>query len=599
MPPYKDDQLWTIVPGSYTTQVQVKLPESLAPAEHNIPTRMFLAPDGKTYEPYRVKENDAGELIEYPDDGEGAIRPLKGGKIVNMNAFLAFLEHIHSKFQPSLTSALIIVAQPEWKAPELEELTRFAFVTLKVPAFMLIDSALAAAWGYGLTHGVVIDVGYEKINISTITDSMVNTREALPLWGGERMTEILHSLLKGKHQPEFTMEMAEELKKSPLCEVLTPVTPLPSAKDPGQTVSGPSVEPVEVEPVEDDLALAEKEEGVLDVASIVASGKTAEFLAKKKEKENAAAARKATKAAEALAAKPVKPLPNSKQFWATWSFNAPKSEEEMNKEKAVEAAAATQEPAPVTDGEQSAVAEPATTQQKSNLKKDSKKKQWEEANPGLSRHDFKIGVERFQIVDPWFLHLIADSVFCAIQNVEPASLRQPVWDNMIICGGGAKIKGFKDALHRTLLNKYLISPSSATMFMSELPSNIATPSGTGSMTPSSSFAPTHPTVNPSNSLLIAATTASNSALNPGLSQNGSNPANTHSSHSQTPTAIKFATPPTYFPEWKEYYDVDFLGSCIAAKTIFGAPVDQVKGYYVTRSDFNRDGPKSIHDIGLV
>lgn len=523
-----------------------------------------------------------------------------------MNAFLAFLEHIHNKFNPNLTSALIIVAQPEWKAPELEEITRFAFVTLKVPAFMLIDSALAAAWGYGLTHGVVIDVGYQKIDISTITDSMVNTRDALPLWGGQHMTEILHSLLKGKHEPEFTTEMAEELKRSHLCEVLLPGTPLPSADDPGQTVSGPSVtvtEPVEADPVDDELANAEKEDGVLDVASIVASGKTAEFLAKKKEKENAAAARKATKAAEALAAKPQKVLPNSKQFWATWSFNAPKSKEEMEKEKAAELASAPQEPAPVKEGEQlaegvsSLAVDPATAQQKSTLKKDSKKKAWEEANPGLSRHDYKIGVERFMIVDPWFLHLIADTVYSTVQGVEPASLRQLVWDNMIICGGGAKIRGFKEALHRILLNKYLISPSSATMFMSELPSNIATPSGTGSMTPSSSFnQPSHPTVNPSNSLLIAATTASNAALNPGLSQNGMNGANTHSSHSQTPTAIKFATPPTYFPEWKEYYDVDFLGSCIAAKTIFGAPVDQVKGYYVTRSDFNRDGPKSIHDM---
>lgn len=522
-----------------------------------------------------------------------------GGKIVNMNAFLAFLEHIHNKLNPNLTSALVIVAQPEWKAPELEEITRFAFVTLKVPAFMLIDSALAAAWGYGLTHGLVIDVGYEKIDISTITDSMINTRDMLPLWGGEHMTEILHESLRGKHEPEFTMEMAEELKRSHLCEVLLPGTPLPGAADPGQAVSGPSVtvtEPVEPEPVDDDLANAEKEDGVLDVASIVASGKTAEFLAKKKEKENAAAARKATKAAEALAAAPKKLLPNSKQFWVNWSFDAPKSKEVMEKEKAAELASAPQEGEQSAEGASTLAVDPA---QKSNLKKDGKKKAWEEANPGLSRHDYKIGVERFMIVDTWYLHLIADTIYAATQAVEPASLRQLVWDNMIICGGGAKIRGFKEALHRILLNKYLISPSSATMFMSELPSNIATPSGTGSMTPSSSFNPSHPAVNPSNSLLIAATTASNAALNPGLSQNGMNGmngANTHSSHSQTPTAIKFATPPTYFPEWKEYYDVDFLGACVAAKTILGAPVDQVKGYYVTRSDFNRDGPKSIHDM---
>jgi actin-related protein 9 len=63
---------------------------------------MFPAPDGKTYEPYKIRtrkkevvingpdvemggtgepkaqEEDDEELIELPEDGEGAIYPLKG-----------------------------------------------------------------------------------------------------------------------------------------------------------------------------------------------------------------------------------------------------------------------------------------------------------------------------------------------------------------------------------------------------------------------------------------------------------------------------------------------------------------------------------------
>ena len=60
---------------------------------------MFPAPDGKTYEPYKIQakkkavagdgdvdmdgaganaDEEDEELLEYPDDAEGAIYPLKG-----------------------------------------------------------------------------------------------------------------------------------------------------------------------------------------------------------------------------------------------------------------------------------------------------------------------------------------------------------------------------------------------------------------------------------------------------------------------------------------------------------------------------------------
>lgn len=81
---------------------QLGLPESFTPASHRFPTRMFPAPDGKTYESYKIRsrkkeavingadvemggtgeakteEEDDEELIELPEDDEGAIYPLKG-----------------------------------------------------------------------------------------------------------------------------------------------------------------------------------------------------------------------------------------------------------------------------------------------------------------------------------------------------------------------------------------------------------------------------------------------------------------------------------------------------------------------------------------
>lgn len=97
MPPFRDENILIIAPGSQTTLAQFGLPESFTPASHKFPTRVFPAPDGKTFEPYKInarkKENvingdvemgeaaegeEEEELVEEPEDDEGAIWPLKG-----------------------------------------------------------------------------------------------------------------------------------------------------------------------------------------------------------------------------------------------------------------------------------------------------------------------------------------------------------------------------------------------------------------------------------------------------------------------------------------------------------------------------------------
>lgn len=99
MPPFKDEHILIIAPGSQTTLAQLGLPESFTPASHRFPTRMFPAPDGKSWEPYNIRsrkkevvsnggadtemggtgEGEAEEeLVEFPEDDEGAVYPLKG-----------------------------------------------------------------------------------------------------------------------------------------------------------------------------------------------------------------------------------------------------------------------------------------------------------------------------------------------------------------------------------------------------------------------------------------------------------------------------------------------------------------------------------------
>lgn len=568
-----------------------------------------------------------------------------------MPVFLALLNHVHNILSPTLHTPILLIAQPAWTAKDHEELTQFFFEKFKTPAFCIMDSALAVTYGYGVQNATVIDIGYQKVDITAVTDFTVHhvgRTAALPNAGGDAMTQNLLKLLSPRG---FTYDMCEQLKKSPFCEILSTGTPLPGEADTepqvtnpaaaastGALSSGPNVkitEPprgIDVDMGEDELD-GDKvidDDGVLDVASIVASGKTQEFLAAQEKKKAAAAGRKAAKdardAAEAAAAKPTR-LPNSKREKIMFHYQERKTvdevegvngngkrtaEEEQSEPKrqktpeaepvpapaptsvpsAVEGEAA---PAPVVDGEAAPgggdaapvgdeaapevteapsaepAAEPATVavvdpsvsvedqaakrEQARAAKREEKRKAREnQGDPGSVRKEIEVGVERFMAAGDGLMEKIADAVHRTILSSDDISKRSDLWDSLIIVGNGCRIRGFKDSLLATLNSRYLISPSSATIFTSELPSNLSTPMGTGAQTPQREYPPGQhplPTGSSVNPLLLAATTAS--MQNPNMSIGSSFGApngHTHSSHSQSPTSIKTVKAPEYFPEFK-------------------------------------------------
>ncbi|CAL3968006.1 unnamed protein product [Diplocarpon coronariae] len=658
MPAFKDDHILIIAPGSQTTLAQLGLPESFTPASHRFPTRVFEAPDGKTFEPYKIRarkkeavlngdvemggvDGEEEEFVEEPEEDEGAIWPLKEGRIINMPAFYAFLEHIKLTFNAPLHTPIMLIAQPCWTAKNHEDLTQFIFEKFKTPALCIMDSALATSYAFALQNTTIIDVGFEKVDVTAVADFQIAGRGAVRESGGEAMTRQLMELLKTK---DFTRSMAEQLKKSAICEILPPGTPLPgtdadvpmegdsnpaAAATTGASPSGPNVritDPPRVpllDEVDEDYGVGDdkavEDDGVLDVASIVTSGKTQEFLAKKqKEKEERAALRKANREAEKeaaalAAARPVR-LPNSKRLRATFHYEEVlKDTHAAKRQKTPEPSTTTHEPppadepkdddeAPSADGASAPAVSEATQREASKAaKKEEKRKEREEANPGRIRKDIEVGTERFQAASEDYLDTIADTVYRTVLSVDDISKRQSAWDSLVICGSGSKVRGFKDALITTLHKRYLVSPSSATMFMSELPSNLATPSGTGAQTPNASFSSTPhtaPSASAVNPLLLAATTASHPALNPNVSMASFNDPHSHSSHSQSPTSIKVASPPTYFPEWKNFDEAVFLGAQVASKVIFVVDQGASKGF-LSRVEFNDEGPTAIHQIGLL
>ncbi|KAF2673352.1 actin-like ATPase domain-containing protein [Microthyrium microscopicum] len=630
--PFKDEQIVIIAPGSQTTLAQLGIQESIAPAQLRIRSCMFPAEKDGEWEPYKVRPwlkssetpaiDEAGVPVdrsepEYYEDyatEEGAVWPMEDGKIVNWSCLFALLQHVHRRLSPHLHSPMLLVAQPCWTARDYEKLTQFFFEKFKPPCFIIVDSALTSLWAYNTVNACVVDVGYQKADVTAISEFSVHIPGrgvALGRCGGEAMTERLLELLKSKG---FDKEMCEQLKQSPICEILPPGVPLPGSSNskvgevsnpaaaastgaigsgPGQRISAGALGDAPLGPgpgteVGEEAADPVESDGVLDVASIVTAGnkKMEEFLARK-EKEKSDKAKKTKKDADAAAAsaKQAK-LRNADKERATFVYELPiHLRGPTNGAQTANGGEATTAGAENANGNQ-----PGSTQTSPK-----------QIIPPSGK-EVEVGLERFQAAGD-IVERIADAIHLAVSSVEDVAKRSDVWDNLIVVGNGSKIKGFREALITTIQKKYIISPSSATIFTSELPSHMTTPTGTGANTPQpqSQLGPhglqsSSSNVNP---LLLAAVTSQNAHLQPtpsGLPSAHSQ--NIHSSHGQTPTSVKFAKMGEYFPEWKDvgFDEAQFLGAQVMAKVLFVVDGGQSKGYF-TRADYNELGPQGIHEFG--
>lgn len=580
---------------------------------------------------------------------------LLAGRIVNMDAFLAFLEHVHAQLTTTYhNTPIMLMASPQWTRPDCETIARYIFEKTKTPALCLIHSGIATQYGLKWPNMTVVDVGFQKVDVTCIHDGrVVSHRDVGPadaeaISGGEVFTQRLFKLLESKG---FDYDMAEQLKKSAACEVLpyAPEQPglveLPvetasvpaaaSTAGPGNgsaagvsTLSGEGAKTAE-QPAKSQIGNGNGEngtngegkeggddDGVLDVANIVASGQTREFLAKK-EKEKAEKGKPGRKpkdkeaaAAAEAAAKAVK-LPNSKRFRGVFHYEELVTEDvpivEPPKENGGQDVGMTEAlavaegtaaaPTATTGDEPKAEGEPAGTEEQKPKAEDQsttapQPTQPTESAPAPSttattatttatervtrrvRRDIEVGLERFQFADRREIDRIVAAIYHAVQGIEDMYMRPGCWENLVFVGNGVRIRGLRDNILQTLQARHLISPSTATMFTSELPSNIGTPSATGSQTPTATGAGQLPTTSSVNPLLLAATTGANpnAPNNPNNASDaaGGNAHTSHHFHSQTPTNIRLAPLPAYLTEWTKhgFEEAMFLGAQVAARLAF-------------------------------
>ncbi len=448
---------------------------------------MFAAEKEGEFEPYKIRpkedkpvptseeskdgaqeaKNNDEEEITWEEDRiseEGAIWPIQEGKIVNWPAFFALITHVYNTLNPPFHTAILLITQPAWTPREHEKLTQFFFEKFKTPAFGLMDAALATSWAYGVHTATVIDVGKNKIDVTAVSEFIPHTQGrviSLKGCGGESLTEALLMKLKSKG---LNRDMCEQLKKSPICEILPAGIPLPgsgeapettvitnpaSAASTGAPGSGPvaamSIGNVPRGPGIDtevgEETANDENEGVLDVASIVAGGKMNEYLAKKeKEKQDKANAKKKGAPVPDVN-RPIR-LPNSKKEKATFLYEDHAlldtlKNMNLNTQDLADARSALDEGPNRRAGENGETAEPTSAAEANGTGETSPVTR----RTGSIRREIEVGPERFMAGNNGTLEKIADAVHRAISSVDEVSKRSELWDSLVVCGNGAKLRG--------------------------------------------------------------------------------------------------------------------------------------------------------------
>ncbi|CAG9949968.1 unnamed protein product, partial [Clonostachys rosea f. rosea IK726] len=128
---------------------------------------LIICLDGDEWRPYytyqrkRVVDGvEKEEWVEDVDEDEGATWPIQGGQIVNMDAFLAFLDHVHSMLTTTYhNTPIMLMASPQWTRPDCEA---------DCPIYLREDADACA-----FPNMTVVDIGYEKVDVTAIYDGRV------------------------------------------------------------------------------------------------------------------------------------------------------------------------------------------------------------------------------------------------------------------------------------------------------------------------------------------------------------------------------------------------------------------------------------------
>lgn len=259
---YRDENILVVSIGSKTTQAQFGLQESLTQAAAKVPSVV-----------YKVPHPSGSDAVFFSSTGADtdAVWPVVEGKIANLPAFEYLLQLVTQTMQktkpeqPAL--ALFLVSSPLWTRLQVESITQYVFEEMNLPAFAAISEPVCLTYAYNAPDSFIIDVGEDITTLTPMTDfAMVEPAQIVINLGASSVKKAVAAKL-----PNLSPAQIDALLRSDIFEVLHK-----DAKNLWSAMNQPD-------------APDRDEETSIDVAAIVASGKTREILAereKNKKKEN-------------------------------------------------------------------------------------------------------------------------------------------------------------------------------------------------------------------------------------------------------------------------------------------------------------------------
>lgn len=276
VPGYKDDSFMIVQPGSLFTLVTFGLQDPLGLPSHSVPTVV-----------YQNQEDNSYSLQESVSSRK--IHPINQGNIVDNDAFKFFIhstassvlkDHNDSLKEPSQNedestptiknseqftlehvNLLIVQTSGSWNPFYIENIANYAFETMNVHSISVIPLELCVVFSHGsLANALVIDLGYEKSEITPIIDYQIfNPGKKIINKGGSSINQVLSKLL-----PQLSESQIEDLKKSSIFECL-------SEEDAKKSFFG-------MEGLIENLDENKEDDGILDIAAIVTSDKSTREL---------------------------------------------------------------------------------------------------------------------------------------------------------------------------------------------------------------------------------------------------------------------------------------------------------------------------------
>lgn len=204
------------------------------------------------------------DALSSDPSGIEVVEPYERGLVVNWSALEALWRHIlftEFKIKRHRNECPVILTLPAfWSKYYHERVAQMFFERFNVPALYILDQPLAELYAVGQLSGIVVDIGWEKTDITPVLDTAIQYTavQKIPI-GARHMQGHLLKLLKTdptlSSDPVVDADFARFVMESQTCEI--------------------QVDDAVVVPTEE-----KEDEGVADVAKIVAEGREKDFVEK-------------------------------------------------------------------------------------------------------------------------------------------------------------------------------------------------------------------------------------------------------------------------------------------------------------------------------